>query len=241
VLALIADVYGIFGLTYHLELSTRPENSMGSDELWRQAEDGLRAALEAAGLEYATNPGDGAFYGPKIDVHVDDSLGRRWQCGTVQLDFNMPERFALEYVGADGVRHRPVIIHRAILGSLERFTGILIEHYAGAFPTWLAPVQVRILPVADRHMEAAQRLLDRLRQARLRAEVAGSEEKLGRRIRQAEVDKVPYMAVVGDREAESDSVSLRARGQGDLGAVPIADLIARLEADSIVDGVGRLC
>ncbi len=241
VLDLVADVYRIFGLRYHLELSTRPDNAMGSPDLWEKAEAGLREALEAASVTYATSPGEGAFYGPKIDLHVDDSLGRRWQCGTIQLDFNMPERFELEYVGADGQRHRPVIIHRAILGTLERFTGILVEHYAGAFPTWLAPVQVRILPVADRHEEAAARLLGELRRARVRAEVAGATEKLGRRIRQGEVDKVPYMAVVGDREAESASVSLRARGQGDLGSVPIAALIERLEAESVVDGVGRLC
>lgn len=241
VLDLIAEVYAIFGLTYHLELSTRPANSIGSDELWREAEAGLRGALDAAGLEYAVSPGEGAFYGPKIDLHVDDSLGRRWQCGTVQLDFMMPERFELEYVGADGLRHRPVVIHRAILGSLERFTGILVEHYGGAFPTWLAPVQVRILPVGDRHAEAAARLASELRAARLRPEVAGAEEKLGRRIRQAEMDKVPYMAVIGDREAEARSVSLRARGQGDLGAVSFEDLIERLKADSAVDAVGSLC
>ena len=241
VLDLIADVYAIFGLRYHLELSTRPENAMGSPDLWERAETGLRLALEAAGLPYATSPGEGAFYGPKIDLHVEDSLGRRWQCGTVQLDFNMPERFELEYVGGDGLRHRPVIIHRAILGSLERFTGILIEHYGGSFPIWLAPVQVRLLPVADRHVQAAFAVLDALRRAGLRAEVAGADEKLGRRIRQGEVDKVPYMAILGDREAEDGSVSLRARGQGDLGSVQVDDLVERLLAESTVDGVGRLC
>lgn len=241
VLDLIADVYGIFDLRYHLELSTRPDNAMGSDELWQKAEAGLREALDAAHLPYATSPGEGAFYGPKIDLHVDDSLGRRWQCGTVQLDFNMPERFGLEYVGADGGRHRPVVIHRAILGSLERFTGILVEHYGGSFPTWLAPVQVRVLPVAERHEEAARRALHALRQARVRADVADAGDKLGRRIRQGEVDKVPYMAIIGDREVESGEVSLRARGEGDLGAVRLADLAERIAAESSVDGVGRLC
>jgi threonyl-tRNA synthetase len=241
VLDLVRDVYAIFGLPYHLELSTRPENSMGSDALWERAEAGLRGALEELGLDYAVNPGDGAFYGPKIDVHVEDSLGRRWQCGTVQLDFQMPERFELEYVGADGHRHRPVIIHRAILGSLERFVGILIEHYGGAFPTWLAPVQVRVLPVAERHVGAAHSLADALRRRGLRPEVDGAAEKLGRRIRQAELDKLPYMAVIGDREAEARTVSLRGRGQGDLGAVSWDALVERLEAESGVDGVGRLC
>lgn len=241
VLDLVRDTYAIFGLRYHLELSTRPEHSLGSDELWQRAEEGLRDALRAAGMPYALNPGDGAFYGPKIDVHVEDSLGRRWQVGTIQLDFQMPERFGLEYVGPDGLRHRPVVIHRAILGSLERFTGVLVEHFAGAFPTWLAPVQVRILPVADRHGEAAAALASLCRWQGLRPEVAGPEEKLGRRIRQAEVDKVPYMAVVGDREAEAGEASLRGRGQGDLGVLAWQALADRLLGECTIDGVGRLC
>jgi len=240
VLQLVSDVYAIFGLKYDVELSTRPANSMGSDELWERAEAALRSALVARGLPYVVNPGDGAFYGPKIDIHVEDSLGRRWQCGTVQVDFQMPERFELEYVGADGARHRPVVIHRAILGSIGRFTGVLIEHFAGAFPTWLAPVQVRVLPVAERHTEIAHALADLLRQRRLRPEVVDAQEKLGRRIRQAAMDKVPFVAVIGDRETETREVSLRERGGADLGAVAWEALAERLEAASTVDGAGRL-
>lgn len=240
VLDLVDRVYGIFGLRYHLELSTRPENSMGEDALWQRAEAALQEALAGLGKDYAVNPGDGAFYGPKIDVHVEDSLGRRWQCGTVQLDFQLPERFALEYVASDGQRHRPVMIHRAILGSLERFSGVLVEHFAGSFPVWLAPVQVAILPVAERHLETAKELETQMLRHSVRAEVKGADEKLGRRIRAAEMEKMPYMAVIGDREVESQTVSLRKRGEGDLGSVTFGALAERLKAESSVDGVGRL-
>ncbi len=240
VLDLIDRVYAIFGLRYHLELSTRPENSMGDDSLWERAEAALTEALSALGRAYAVNPGDGAFYGPKIDVHVEDSLGRRWQCGTVQLDFQLPERFSLEYVGPDGMRHRPIMIHRAILGTLERFSGVLVEHFAGSFPVWLAPAQIAILPVAERHEETARALESRLLWQNLRPEVKTADEKLGRRIRAAELEKIPYMAVIGDRELESGSVSLRRRGEGDLGSVSFEALGERLQAESSVDGVGRL-
>lgn len=240
VLDLVDRVYRIFGLRYHLELSTRPENSMGEDAVWEKAEDALQEALSGLGKDYAVNPGDGAFYGPKIDVHVEDSLGRRWQCGTVQLDFQNPERFELEYVGADGLRHRPVMIHRAILGSIERFTGVLVEHFAGDFPVWMAPVQVAVLPVAERHEEAARALEARLLWHHIRPEVMAPDEKLGRRIRQAEMEKMPYMAVLGDREVQAGEVSLRRRGEGDLGSMSYDALVARLEGEASVDGVGRL-
>jgi threonyl-tRNA synthetase len=213
---------------------------MGDDSLWERAEAALTEALSALGRAYAVNPGDGAFYGPKIDVHVEDSLGRRWQCGTVQLDFQLPERFSLEYVGPDGMRHRPIMIHRAILGSLERFSGVLVEHFAGSFPVWLAPAQIAILPVAERHEETARALESRLLWQNLRPEVKTADEKLGRRIRAAELEKIPYMAVIGDRELESGSVSLRRRGEGDLGSVSFEALGERLQAESSVDGVGRL-
>jgi threonyl-tRNA synthetase len=241
VLDLVDRVYRLFGLSYRVELSTRPEKFIGDPALWQEAERQLAEVLADRGQPYALNPGDGAFYGPKIDLHVEDSLGRHWQCGTVQLDFQQPERFDLTYVGPDGGRHRPVIIHRAIMGSLNRFMGILVEHYAGALPPWLAPVQVRILPVADRHEEAAQAAARALREAGLRPEVSGAADKLGRRIRQAEVDRVPYMAVIGDREAQAGAVSLRGRGQGDLGTLAVAALSERLAAETRIDGVGLLC
>jgi threonyl-tRNA synthetase len=240
VLELVDRVYRIFGLRYFLELSTRPANAMGDIELWHQAETSLQAALESVGVPYATNPGEGAFYGPKVDVHVEDSLGRRWQCGTVQLDFQLPQRFELEYVGPDGERHRPVMIHRAILGSLERFAGVLIEHFAGAFPLWLSPVQVRVLPVTQRQEEMARQLAVYLRQEGTRVEVQGAQETLGRRIRQAQLDRVPLVAVVGEREASSRTVSIRARGQTDSQTFSWEELAKHVRQLSFVDGVGWL-
>jgi threonyl-tRNA synthetase len=241
VLDLVDRVYALFGLPYRVELSTRPEPFIGEIALWDQAEQALARVLEERGQPYAINPGDGAFYGPKIDFHVQDSLGRTWQCGTVQLDFQFPLRFDLTYVGADGGRHRPVMIHRAVLGSLNRFLGILVEHYGGSFPTWLSPVQVRLLPVAPRHLEAAERAADRLRAADLRPEVDRSDEKLGKKIRSAQLSRVPYMGVIGDREAEADAVALRTRQGEDLGPVPLEALIARLQGECRIDGVGLIC
>ena len=231
VLELMDRIYSIFGFSYQMELSTRPENSIGTDEMWEQATDALRKALDAQGRSYRINEGDGAFYGPKIDFHLRDSIGRTWQCGTIQLDFAMPERFELEYVGADGNRHRPVMIHRAIYGSLERFMGILIEHYAGAFPLWLAPVQAVVLPVASAHVPYAREVRDRLQAAGLRVELDDRDEKLGYRVRQAEVQKVPYMLVVGAREAETGQVTVRRRGDREQVARPVDELIAELREE----------
>jgi threonyl-tRNA synthetase len=214
-------LYDIFGFEPRLELSTRPDNRIGSDEMWDAAEAALEGALTRAGLKYDVNPGDGAFYGPKIDLHMLDSIGRSWQLGTVQLDYSMPERFGLEYTGADNEEHRPVMIHRALLGSFERFIGILIEHYAGEFPMWLSPVQVAVLPIADRHAEYARNVGDSLRVTSLRAEVDDRAESTGRKIRDAELKKVPYMLVVGDRETEEGSVSVRRRGEGDIGSMSL--------------------
>lgn len=237
VMELFHDVYSAFGLKYHIELSTRPENSMGEDAQWELATAALDAALREKGVAYKLNPGDGAFYGPKIDYHLRDSLGRTWQCGTIQLDFQMPERFDLTYIGPDGQEHRPVMLHRTCYGAMERFIGLLIEEYAGAFPAWLAPVQVRVLPIADRHHAYAAEVADQLRSAGFRPEVDLRNEKIGFKIRSAEVDKLPYMAVVGDREAASGQVSVRKRGQGDLGGMNTGDFCARLCAD--VEGRAR--
>ncbi|HHY36611.1 MAG TPA: threonine--tRNA ligase [Firmicutes bacterium] len=212
-------LYRIFGFDYHVELSTKPEKAMGSEEDWEMATRALREALEEKGIEYKVNEGDGAFYGPKIDFHLKDCLGRTWQCGTIQLDFQMPERFELEYTGEDGEKHRPVMIHRTCLGSIERFIGILIEHYAGAFPTWLAPVQVKILPITDRHLPYSRRLAQRLKEARIRVEVDERNEKVGYKIREAQLNKIPYMLIIGDKEVEEGTVSVRSRSQGDLGAM----------------------
>jgi threonyl-tRNA synthetase len=231
VMELFHDVYSAFGLSYHIELSTRPENSMGEDAQWELATAALQAALEEKGVAYKLNPGDGAFYGPKIDYHLRDSLGRTWQCGTIQLDFQMPERFDLTYIGPDGQEHRPVMLHRTCYGAMERFIGLLIEEYAGAFPAWLAPVQVRVVPIADRHHAYAEQVAGQLREAGFRPEVDLRNEKVGFKIRSGEVDKIPYMAVVGDREAASGQVSVRKRGQGDLGAISTGDFCARLSAD----------
>ena len=214
---LIDEVYSLFGFKYHVELSTRPEDSMGSDEDWEMATDALRAALDDLGLDYAVNEGDGAFYGPKIDFHLEDSLGRTWQCGTIQLDFQLPQRFNLEYIASDGEKHRPIMIHRVVFGSIERFIGILIENFAGAFPTWLAPVQVRVLPISDKYMEYGQKVLAELKEAGIRAEIDTKAEKIGYKIREARLQKIPYMLVVGAKEEEDGVVSVRSRFKGDEG------------------------
>ncbi|HSS41219.1 MAG TPA: threonine--tRNA ligase [Solirubrobacterales bacterium] len=229
----IDELYGRFGFTdVHVELSTRPEKSMGSEEQWAKAEAALAEALDSQGREYTLNPGDGAFYGPKIDFHVTDALGRSWQCGTCQLDFQMPERFELYYTGADDAAHRPVMIHRALLGSMERFAGILIEHYAGRFPTWLAPVQAIVLPISDRHNDYARSAFEQLRELGVRVAVDDRSESVGKKIRDAEtVGRYPYMLVVGDREAENGAVSVRSHADGDLGEMVLADFAARVEAE----------
>ena len=223
---LIDEVYSLFGFKYHVELSTRPEDSMGSDEDWELATDGLRGALDDLGLDYIVNEGDGAFYGPKIDFHLEDSIGRTWQCGTIQLDMQMPQRFELEYVGADGEKHRPIMIHRVAFGTIERFIGILIEHFAGAFPTWLAPVQVKVLPISDKYMEYGKKVLEELNEVGIRAEIDQRAEKIGYKIREAQMQKIPYMLVVGAKEEESGVVSVRSRFAGDEGQKSLADFIA---------------
>ena len=225
-------LYDVFGFHPQLELSTRPEQRIGSDEMWDRAEAALASALEVRGLEHAVNEGDGAFYGPKIDLHMTDSIGRSWQLGTVQLDYSMPERFGLTYTGADNAEHMPVMIHRALLGSFERFMGILIEHYAGEFPLWLAPVQAIVLPVADRHNAYAEEVMGRLKEAGLRVRLDDRTESVGRKIREAEVRKIPYMLVVGDREAESGSAALRRHREGDLGTEPVESVVERLVAEA---------
>ena len=233
VAGLINEVYSLFGFQYHVELSTRPEDSMGSDEDWEMATDALRSALDELQLPYVVNEGDGAFYGPKIDFHLVDCIGRTWQCGTIQLDFQLPQRFELEYVGADGEKHRPIIIHRVVFGSIERFIGILIEHFAGAFPTWLAPVQVKVLPISDKYMDYAQNVLNKLTEAGIRAEVDTRAEKIGYKIREAQTAKIPYMLVVGQKEEEENTVSVRSRAAGDEGARSldtfIADILKEIE------------
>jgi threonyl-tRNA synthetase len=223
---------GLFGFDVQLELSTRPESRIGSDEMWDRAEGALRQALEQRGLAYELNEGDGAFYGPKIDYHVKDSLGRSWQLGTVQLDYSMPERFGLTYTGADDSEHRPVMIHRAAFGSYERFIGILIEHLAGRFPLWLAPVQAIVLPIADRHNAYAGEVVEALREAGVRAESDERGESVGRKIRDAELRKIPLMLVVGDREAETGTVSVREHGAEEASGVPVSELAARVAEDS---------
>lgn len=233
VAGLINEVYSLFGFQYHVELSTRPEDSMGSDEDWEMATDALRSALDELQLPYVVNEGDGAFYGPKIDFHLVDCIGRTWQCGTIQLDFQLPQRFELEYVGADGEKHRPIMIHRVVFGSIERFIGILIEHFAGAFPTWLAPVQVKVLPISDKYMDYAQNVLNKLTEAGIRAEVDTRAEKIGYKIREAQTAKIPYMLVVGQKEEEENTVSVRSRAAGDEGArsldMFIADILKEIE------------
>jgi threonyl-tRNA synthetase len=217
VIALIDTIYKVFGFEYKIELSTRPENSMGSEELWQQAESSLQNVLEKRGIEYKINEGDGAFYGPKIDFHILDAIKRSWQCATIQLDFQFPEKMDLSYIGEDNQRHRPVVIHRAIYGSIDRFIGILTEHYAGDFPTWLTPVQAKVIPVSIQYDEYAAGVAARLRDADIRAEADHRNEKLGYKIREAQLDKIPFMLVVGEQEQLAGTVSVRRRGEGDLG------------------------
>ena len=228
---LIDEVYGVFGFPYHVELSTRPENSIGTDEMWELATDGLRGALDDLGVKYIVNEGDGAFYGPKIDFHLEDSIGRTWQCGTIQLDMNLPERFDLTYTGADGEKHRPVMIHRVVFGSIERFIGILTEHFAGAFPLWLSPVQAKIMTITDRADDAARALQARLEQAGIRTEIDLRNEKIGFKIREAQMEKIPYMLVLGDKEVEDGVVAVRARKGGDLGVMSVDALLARMREE----------
>lgn len=228
VIELFDIVYSVFGLSYHAELSTRPEKAMGSDEMWELATNALQDALESKNMPYKINEGDGAFYGPKIDFHLKDSIGRTWQCGTIQLDMQMPERFDLTYIGEDGQKHRPVMIHRVAYGSMERFIGILIEHFAGAFPAWLAPVQVKLLPITERQVSYANQLAQLMRDRDIRVEIDGRNEKIGYKIREGQMEKVPYMLVIGDKEVESYTVSVRKRGQGDIGAQSVDQFIATI-------------
>ena len=234
VVKLFDEMYSTFGLTYQIELSTMPEDHMGDEEVWKFAEETLQAAMEELGKPFVINPGDGAFYGPKLDFHLSDSLGRTWQCGTIQLDMQMPERFELEYVGEDGGKHRPIMIHRALLGSIERFIGVITEHFAGAFPAWLSPVQVKVLPVTDRAAEYAAKVAESLDAKGFRVEVDGRNEKIGKKIREAQLEKIPYMLVVGDRDMEAGTVSVRHRAEGDLGAMSLDEFAAKLrqEVDS---------
>ena len=228
---LIDKVYNMFGFNYTVELSTRPEDSMGSDEAWETAENALKKALEEINMPYKINEGDGAFYGPKIDFHIKDCLGREWQCGTIQLDFQMPERFDLSYIGEDGEKHRPVMLHRVVFGSIERFIGIITEHFAGAFPMWLAPVQVKVLPIADAHHDYAKKLVAEFEAAGLRVELDDRNEKIGYKIREAQLEKVPYMLVIGDKEIEANSVGVRSRKDGDLGAMAVTDFIEKAKKE----------
>lgn len=225
VVRLIDEVYSKFGFKYHVELSTRPENSIGSDEDWELATNGLKGALDDLGLSYVINEGDGAFYGPKIDFHLEDSIGRTWQCGTIQLDFQLPQRFEAEYIGADGEKHRPIMIHRVVFGSIERFIGILIEHYAGKFPTWLSPVQVKILPISDKFNDYAKETMKKLQNAGLRCEMDQRTEKIGYKIREARMERVPYILVVGEKEQELGHVSVRNREDGDLGCMSVEEFL----------------
>ena len=230
---LIDEVYSRFGFRYHVELSTRPENSIGSDEDWELATDGLRRALEELNLPYAVNPGDGAFYGPKIDFHLEDSIGRTWQCGTIQLDFQLPQRFGAEYIGEDGKKHRPIMIHRVVFGSIERFMGILIEHYEGKFPLWLSPVQVKVLPVSDKYMDYAREMESAMKKEGLRCETDARGEKIGYKIRTAQMERVPYMLIVGEKETGTGDVSVRKREEGDLGRMPLERFLGMLKEEGI--------
>lgn len=227
-MAMYQKMYGVFGLEYHVELSTRPENSMGSDELWEISTNALREAIETAGVPYQINEGDGAFYGPKLDFHVQDSLGRTWQCGTIQMDMQLPERFDVNYIGEDGEKHRAVMLHRAGYGSLERFIGILIEHYAGAFPTWIAPVQAKIIPVTDKNLEYAKSVAAAMSESDIRVEVEEANETLGYKIRKAQMEKVPYMIIVGDQEMKGHTISVRSRKNGDQGSQSLPMFVANL-------------
>ena len=231
VIELFDRIYSQFGLKYHVELSTKPDNAMGDDAIWEAATEALRNAIEAKGIPYVINPGDGAFYGPKLDYHIEDSLGRTWQCGTIQLDMNLPERFQIEYIGEDGQKHRPIMIHRACFGSMERFIGILTEHYAGAFPTWMAPVQVKILPISEKHVEYAKELAKQMHRDYVRVEVDDRSEKIGYKIRQAQMAKVPYMLVVGDKEVEDGTVNVRKHGGDELGSVPFEEFFNSIKIE----------
>ena len=226
------DVYSAFGFPYKVELSTRPENSIGTDEMWERSTQALKDALEKLNVPYTVNEGDGAFYGPKIDFHLRDSIGRSWQCGTIQLDMNLPERFDLSYIGADGEKHRPVMLHRVVYGSMERFIGILTEHFGGAFPLWLAPVQVKIMTITDRADEAAQALKDKMHKAGLRAELDLRNEKIGFKVREAQMMKIPYMLVLGDREAAEGTVSIRTRKGETINGLTQEEMIERLLSES---------
>ena len=231
VVRLINEVYTLFGFKYHVELSTRPDNSMGSDEDWEVATDALRSALNDMGFEYVVNEGDGAFYGPKIDFHLEDSIGRTWQCGTIQLDFQLPQRFEMEYIGEDGAKHQPIMVHRVVFGSIERFIGILIEHFAGKFPVWLSPLQVKILPITDRQVEYANGLAEQMKAKGIRVKVDDRSEKIGYKIREAQMEKVPYMLVVGEKEMEAGQVAVRRRDKGDMGAIAADEFIATVLSD----------
>ena len=231
VIELFDRIYSQFGLKYHVELSTKPDNAMGDDAIWEAATEALRNAIEAKGIDYVINPGDGAFYGPKLDYHIEDSLGRTWQCGTIQLDMNLPERFNVEYIGEDGQKHRTIMIHRACFGSMERFIGILTEHYAGAFPTWMAPVQVKVLPISEKHVKYANQLAKQMRHDYVRVEVDDRNEKIGYKIRQAQMEKVPYMLVVGDKEMEDNSVNVRKHGGDELGTVPFDEFFNSIKIE----------
>ncbi|MCI8353930.1 MAG: threonine--tRNA ligase [Lachnospiraceae bacterium] len=233
IVRLIDEVYSTFGFKYHVELSTRPENSIGSDEDWKMATDSLTNALEDLKLQYIINEGDGAFYGPKIDFHLEDSIGRTWQCGTIQLDFQLPQRFEAEYIGEDGNKHRPIMIHRVVFGSIERFMGILIEHFAGKFPLWLSPVQVKILPISDKFIGYAKEIQSHLQKEGLRCEIDGRSEKIGFKIRTAQLEKVPYMLIAGEKEVKAGSVSVRRRDGGDLGSMTIDSLLEALHKEGI--------
>jgi len=231
VIELIDDFYAVFGFKYHVELSTKPEDSMGSEEQWEMATSALKEALDTRGMDYKINEGDGAFYGPKIDFHLEDCIGRTWQCGTIQLDFQMPERFDLNYVGADGEKHRPVMIHRVVFGSIERFIAILTENFAGAFPAWLSPVQVKVLPIIEKQHDYAKEVEQKLVKAGFRVETDYRNEKIGYKIREAQMEKLPYMLVIGDKEMEAGTVAVRARKEGDLGSISVDEFIAKLSKE----------
>ncbi|MBD9009544.1 MAG: threonine--tRNA ligase [Clostridiales bacterium] len=231
VISIIDEVYKLFGFKYHVELSTRPEDSMGSDEDWETATNGLKSALDDLGLDYVINEGDGAFYGPKIDFHLEDSLGRTWQCGTIQLDFQLPMRFNAEYMGEDGEKHQPIMIHRVVFGSIERFIGIIIEHFAGKFPLWLAPVQVKVLPVSEKSHDYAVSVYEKLKQAGIRVELDKRDEKIGYKIREAQMKKIPYMLILGENESSTGTISVRSRDKGDLGASKLDEFIADIKEE----------
>ena len=226
---LFDEVYKTFGLSYKAELSTRPENSMGSDEVWEKATSALKKALDNRGLDYVINEGDGAFYGPKIDFHLRDSIGRTWQCGTIQLDMMLPEKFDMNYIGEDGEKHRPIMVHRVVYGSIERFIGILIEHFAGAFPVWFTPIQIKILPIADKHFDYAKKLYDKFFELGLRAEIDNRSEKTGKKIRDAQVKKIPYMIVIGDKEIETGILPIRKYGSKESFDMSVEDFIKYIQ------------